>query len=169
MNRFGVRRWAGSSIIGSTIALVAVLLGILSELRGEPPPVPEKPKQAQLQIEFDQADAVRAAAPEKTKERAEAAKKAMKIASDIAWLAFDAGKYEEAANWFAKSAELKAESHVNARAYWEEYRRTVFAQTEAGLAARIKEFQTQLATAEESKKGTLRTSIDALEKIRYTM
>jgi len=61
MNRFGVNRWTGSSIIGSTIVLVAVLLGILSELRGEPPPVPEKPKQAQLQIEFDQADAVRAA------------------------------------------------------------------------------------------------------------
>jgi CHAT domain-containing protein len=169
MNRFGVRRWAGSSIIGSTIALVAVLLGILSELRGEPPPVPEKPKQAQLQIEFDQADAVRATAPEKTKERAEAAKKAMKIASDIAWLAFDAGKYEEAANWFVRSAELKADSHLNARAYWEEYRRTVVAQTEAALAARIEEFQTQLATAEEPKKGTLRTSIDALEKIHYTM
>ncbi len=32
-----------------------------------------------------------------------------------------------------------------------------------------KNFRTQLATAEESKKGTLRTSIDALEKIRYTM
>lgn len=142
---------------------------LLCQLRSEPAPVAEKPTQSQLQTQFDQAETVLGAATEKSRERADAAKKAMKIASDIAWLAFDAGKYEEAANWFAKSAQLKAESHVNARAYWEEYRRTVVAQTEAGLAARIKEFQTQLATAEESKKGTLRTSIDALEKVRYTM
>ena len=164
--RSGVSRRTSFSIIVATIALAAILL---CQLPGQPAPVAEKPTQSQLQTQFDQAEAVLGAAAEKTKERADAAKKAMKIASDIAWLAFDAGKYEEAANWFAKSAELKAESHVNARAYWEEYRRTVVAQTEAGLAARIKEFQTQLATAEESKKGTLRTSIDALEKIRYTM
>jgi hypothetical protein len=49
----------------------------------------------------------------------------------MAWQAFDAGNYEEAANWFARSAELKTDSHVNARAYWEEYRRTTVAQTEA--------------------------------------
>jgi CHAT domain-containing protein len=153
----------------ATVALTTMLLGLLSGLRGEQPPLVEKPTQAQVQVQFDQAEAARVAAPEGTKERAETAKKTMKIASDLAWLAFDAGQYEEAANWFAKSAELKADSHVNARAYWEEYRRTVVAKTEASLAARIEEFQTQLAAAEESKKGPLRTSIDALEKIRYTM
>src|ERR1700730_367127 len=161
-----MRKPTSLSITVATIAFAAMLL---CQLPGEPVPVAEKPTQSQLQTQFDQAEAVLGAAAEKTKERADAAKRAMKIASDIAWLAFDAGQYEKAANWFAKSAELKAESHVNARAYWEEYRRTVVAQTEAGLAARIKEFQTQLATAEESKKGALRTSIDALEKIRYTM
>jgi CHAT domain-containing protein len=149
--------------------LAALLFGSLSAVRSEKPPVPEKPTQAQLQIEFDRADETRISSPEKTKERAEAAKRAMKIASDMAWLAFDAGKYEEASNWFARSAELKADSHLNARAYWEEYRRTVVTQTEAALVARIEEFQTQLASAEEAKKGTLRTSIDALEKIHYTM
>ena len=151
--RPGLSRRSSLSIFVATSALAALLL---CQLPGEPAPVAEKPTQSQLQTQFDQAEAVLGATAEKTKERADAAKKAMKIASDIAWLAFDAGKYEEAANWFAKSAELKAESHVNARAYWEEYRRTVVAQTEAGLAARIKEFQTQLATAEESKKGALR-------------
>ena len=39
-----------------------------------------------------------------TKELAEAARNAMQIASDIAWKAFDAGKFEEAATWFATSA-----------------------------------------------------------------
>src|SRR3984957_4073157 len=164
MNKFRVRRGANSSIITATVALTTMLVGMLSGLRGEQPPLVEKPTQAQVQVQFDQAEAARVAAPEGTKERAETAKKTMKIASDLAWLAFDAGQYEEAANWFAKSAELKADSHVNARAYWEEYRRTVVAKTEANLAARIEEFQTQLAAAEESKKRSVRAAIGALEK-----
>jgi CHAT domain-containing protein len=168
MNRYRIRIRVGSSIIGSAIALAAMLVGLPSELRGEQPPTPEKPTQVQLQTEFDQIEAVRAAAPEKTKERAEAGRKETKMASDIAWLAFDAGRYEEAASWFARSADLKADSHLNARAYWEENRRTVVAQTEPALAARIEEFRAQLANAEEAKKGPLRTSIDALEKIRYS-
>jgi hypothetical protein len=60
----------------ATIALVLILFGIFSEARGQQTPLPEKP----TQIQFDQADAARVAAPEKTKERAEAAKKAMKMA-----------------------------------------------------------------------------------------
>jgi CHAT domain-containing protein len=152
-------------MIRAAIVLVAILLGMLSEVRGQKTALPEKLTQSQ----FDQADAARVAAPEKTKERAEAAKKAMKMASDMGWQAFDAGNYEEAANWFARSAELKKDSHVNARAYWEEYRLTTVAQTEATLAARLADFQAQLVTAEESKKGTLRASIDALEKIHYAM
>jgi CHAT domain-containing protein len=169
MHRHEVRRGRSSSIRRGTIAFVAMLPGLISELRSEQPPVAEKPAQIQLQTQFEQADVARAGVAEKTKERADAAKKAMQLASEIGWVAFDAGKYEEAATWFEKSAELKVESHVNARAYWEEYQRTVVAKTEAGLAERIEEFQTQLAAAEESKKEALRTSIDALEKIRHTM
>jgi hypothetical protein len=168
MNRLGTRRRAGPSIRIATIAWAALLLGILPELRGEPPPASEKPTQIQLQSQFDQAESVRAGAAQKTKERADAAKVSMKIASDIGWLAFDAGKYEEAANWFSRSAELKAESHDNLRAYWEESRRTEVAQTEVRLGARIEELQSQLAGADESKKATLKTSIDALEEIRYS-
>jgi hypothetical protein len=97
------------------IALVAILLGVLSEVRGQKTALPEKP----TQIQFDQADAARVAAPEKTQARAELAKKAMMMASDMGWGAFEAGNYEEAANWFARSAELKTDSHLNARAYWE--------------------------------------------------
>ena len=141
MHRHEVRRGRSSSIRRGTIAFVAMLPGLISELRSEQPPVAEKPAQIQLQTQFEQADVARAGVAEKTKERADAAKKEMQLASEIGWGAFDAGKYEEAATWFAKSAELKVESHVNGRAYWEEYQRTTVAKTEAGLAARIEEFQ----------------------------
>src|SRR5271165_1582770 len=99
--RSDVSRRTSLSIIVATIALAAILL---CQLPGQPAPVAETPTQSQLQTQFDQAKAVLGAAAEKSRERADAAKKAMKIASDIAWLAFGAGKYEEAANWFAKSA-----------------------------------------------------------------
>ena len=165
MNTFAVRKGKGSPIVRATIALMVTMLGILSEVRGQQTAVPEKP----TRIQFDQADAARAAAPEKSKERADAARKTMKMASDMAWQAFDAANYEEAATWFERSAELKMDSHVNARAYWEEYRRSTVEQTETALAARIEEFQAQLVTAEESKKGALKTAIDALEKIHYAM
>jgi len=137
-----------------------------SFLRGQAGPAP-KPGRAELEEQFNKANADRAAAREKTKERAEAAKKAMQSASDIAWIAFDAGKFEEAANWFAKSAELKEEHYAHARAYWEEDLRTAVAETEAKFRERIKESQGQMATADEAKKATNRAAIDALEKMLY--
>ena len=112
-----------------------------------------KPDRAQLEAQFKKADEARAAAKEKTKERADAARNAMQSASDIAWLAFDAGKFDEAATWFAKSAELKEDSHVNARAYLEDYLRTGAVETDNKVNDQIKRLQAQLATAEESKKG----------------
>ncbi len=72
-----------------------------------------KPDRAQLETQFKKAETDRTAAKEKTKERADAAAKAMQIASDIAWLAFDAGKFDESATWFATSAKLKEDSYVN--------------------------------------------------------
>ena len=71
-------------------------LGVPSPLRSEEakPAAPSpKPDRAQLEAQFKKADSDRAAAKEKTKERAEAARQAMQIASDIAWPAFDAGKF----------------------------------------------------------------------------
>ena len=127
----------------------------------------QKPDRAQLEAQFKKADADRAAAKEKTKERADAARNAMQMASDIAWLAFDAGKFEEAANWFAKSAELKDESYAAGRAYWEEYERTVAVEQDGKIDGQIKTLETQLKTAEESKKGILRTLIHGWEKNRY--
>ena len=91
----------------------------------------------------------------------------MQIASDIAWLAFDAGKFEEAANWFAKSAELKDESYAAGRAYWEDYERTAAVEQDSKIDGQIKTLETQLATAEESKKGILRKLIHGWEKNRY--
>jgi len=112
-------------------------------------------------------NADRAAAKEKTKDRADAAKKAMQIASDIAWLAFDTGNFEEAANWFSRSAELKEESYLNGRAYWEDYQKTTTAELDAKVDDQIKRLQSQLATAEESKKEMLRKLIHGFEKNRY--
>src|SRR4051794_40203064 len=68
-----------------------------------PESAPKPPTDAELQSQFAQADKVRAATAEKTKERARSAKSAMQLATDIAWRSFDAGKYEEAATWFARS------------------------------------------------------------------
>src|SRR4051812_40867817 len=79
----------------------------------------EKPKadRATLEAEFKKAEGELAATKENTKERADAAKKTMQLASDIAWTAFDAGKFDEAATWFATSAKLNDESHLHARRY----------------------------------------------------
>lgn len=126
-----------------------------------------KPDRSQLEAQFKKADAERAAAKEKTKERADAAKSAMQTASDIAWLAFDAGKSDEAANWFAKSATLKEDSHVNERSYWEKYLRTEAAELDNKVDAQIKKLQEQLAASEEPKKELLRKLIHGFEKNRY--
>ena len=153
------------------VTLVLVGLGTLSRLRSEEakpsPAASAKPDRAQLEMQFKKADSDRAATKEKTKERADAARNAMQIASDIAWLAFDAGKFDEAANWFAKSAELKEDNHVSASAYWEEYRQTTAVELDSKVDDQIKRLQTQLATAEESKKEMLRKLIHGFEKNRY--
>lgn len=129
-----------------------------------------KPDRAQLEAQFAQADAERAATAPKTKERAEAARKAMQIATDIAWIVFDSGKYEEAAAWFARSGELKNDSLENARGYWENELKTAAPQNEKAFAARIKEFEGQLAKEpDEAKKKTIRGGIDALESMRHTI
>jgi CHAT domain-containing protein len=148
------------------IALLSVSLAIpvLSE---EAKPAAAKPDRAELEAQFKKIDAARAAAKDNTKERADAAKNAMQIASDIAWLAFDAGKFDEAATWFATSAKLKQDNHVNARGYWEEYHRTAAAELDGKVDEQIKKQQDQLATAEESKKEILRKLIHGWEKNRY--
>ena len=141
---------------------------LLHGQQATPSPAPSaKPDRTQLEAQFKKADADRAAAKEKTKERADAAKSAMQTASDIAWLAFDAGKFDEAANWFAKSATLKEDSHVNERSYWEEYLRTEAVELDNKVDAQIKKLQDQLATAEESKKEMLRKLVHGFEKNRY--
>src|SRR5687767_9416250 len=139
------------------VAVAFGISGVSSRLPGEEAkssatPKP-KPDRVQLEAQFKKADAERATAKEKTKERAEAARQAMQIASDIAWLAFDSGKFEEAANWFAKSAERKDESYATGRAYWEEYERTGAVEQDAKIDEQIKTLEKQLAAAEESKKG----------------
>ena len=131
------------------------------------PAATTKPDRAQLDKQFKQAETDRTAAKEKTKERADAAAKAMQIASDIAWLAFDAGKFDESATWFATSAKLKEDSYVNGRGYWEEYEKTSAAETDGKIDGQIKELEKQLTTAEESKKELLRKLIHGWEKNRY--
>lgn len=153
------------------IALVLISMGVASQLRSEEskpsPTAGPKPDRAQLEAQLKKVDGERSAAKPQTKERADAARNAMQIASDIAWLAFDAGKFEEAANWFAKSAELKDESYAAGRAYWEDYERTAALEQDSRIDGQIKTLENQLATAEESKKGILRTLIHGWEKNRY--
>jgi CHAT domain-containing protein len=133
-----------------------------------PSPAPSaKPGRAQLEAQFKKADADRAAAKENTKERAAAAKSAMQIASDIAWLAFDAGKFDEAATWFATSAKAKEDSEVNERGYWEAYYRTGATELDGKVDEQISKLQSQLAAAEEAKKEILRKLIHGWEKLRY--
>ncbi|MDP9100047.1 MAG: CHAT domain-containing protein [Verrucomicrobiota bacterium] len=154
------------------IALILIALATFPELRSQvtkpSPAASAKPDRLQLEAQFKKSDSDRAAAKEKTKERADAAKSATQAASDIAWLAFDAGKFDEAASWFARSAELKDESYVHARGYWAEYLRTTAVETDGRIEGKNKELETQLATAEESKKETLRKLIHGFEKLRYT-
>jgi CHAT domain-containing protein len=148
------------------IALLSVSLAIPSFAQ-EAKPTPAKPDRTELETQFKKIDADRAAAKNNTKERADAAKNAMQLASDIAWLVFDAGKFDEAATWFATSAKLKEDNHVNARGYWEEYYRTGAAELDGKIDGQIKTQQTQLATAEEAKKGVIRQLIHGWEKLRY--
>ena len=126
-----------------------------------------KPDRAQLEAQFAKVDIARTAAAAKTKERADAARTAMQIASDVGWLAFDSGKFDEAATWFARSAELKEDSYHNARAYWETYQRTDATELDGKVDGQIKTLEAQLATAEESKKELLRKLIHGWEKNRY--
>src|SRR6185369_14999885 len=126
-----------------------------------------KPDRATLEAEFKKTETEKAAAKENTKERADAAKKAMQLASDIAWTAFDAGKFDEAATWFATSAKLKEESYLNARRYWEEYHRTTATELDGKIDDQIKIQQDQLATADDSKKPIIHKLIHGWEKLRY--
>jgi CHAT domain-containing protein len=150
------------------IALLSISLAVPSPvLSEEAKPTPAKPDRTELETNFKKIDAARAAAKQNTKERADAAKSAMQIASDIAWLAFDAGRFDEAASWFATSATLKEEGHINERSYWEEYLRTEAVELDNKVDGQIKKLQDQLATAEESKKKILRDLVHGFEKNRY--
>src|SRR4051812_18986590 len=146
------------------IALLLVSPAIPSAIRSEEKP---KPDRATLEAQFKKADADRAAAKENTKERADAAKNAMQQASDIAWLAFDAGNFDEAATWFATSAKLKEESYLHARGYWESNLRTTAIELDNKVDEQIKTQQAQLATADDSKKPLLQQLIHGWEKLRY--
>src|SRR5215212_4213714 len=92
------------------IVLVLSLLALPSTSWSQEKP---KPDRATLEANFQKAEGERTSAKENTKERADAAKNAMQIASDIAWSAFDAARFDEAATWFATSAKLKEESYLN--------------------------------------------------------
>jgi len=157
------------------IILITLAISVLAaplQVRGaEAQPSPAataKPDRAQLEAQLKKVDRDRLATKDNTKERADAARNAMQLASDIAWMAFDSGKFEEAANWFAKSAEFKEESHTQARGYWEEYFRTGAVELDGKVEQQNKTLKTQLAAAEESKKDALRKLIHGFEKLRYT-
>ena len=145
-------------------AFALCLMVVPSASRSQEKP---KPDRATLEANFQKAEAERKEAKENTKERADAAAKAMQAASDIAWSAFDGGKFDEAATWFATSAKLKEESYLNARRYWEEYHRTTAVELDKKVDDYIKVQQDQLPTADESKKPLIHKLIHGWEKLRY--
>jgi CHAT domain-containing protein len=146
------------------IAVVLASLAIPSTIQSQERP---KPDRATLEQQFKKAEADRAALKENTKERADAARNAMQIASDIGWLAFDDAKFNEAATWFGTSAKLKEESHLDAQRYWEGYLRTTAVELDSKVDDQIKTQQAQLATADDSKKPLLQKLIHGWEKLRY--
>lgn len=145
-------------------AVILVSSALPCALRSQEKPKPDRPT---LETQFQKADAERAAAKENTKERADAATKAMQLASDIAWLAFDTAKFDEAANWFATSAKLKEDSYHNARGYWEQYLQTTAIELDNKVDDQIKIQQAQLPTADDSKKAIIKQLIHGWEKLRY--
>ena len=159
----------------SALAVAVLCATALATAQGDepqkPPPAatpPSAPPAApDLQAAFTKADAARAATPANTSERATAARAAGKAASDLAWAAFDAGKSEASATWFARSAELEKESQENARAHWEQELKTSIPEMEKRLRARAEEFRAQLPAAEkdEAKTKELRGGINALEQM----
>src|SRR3954470_23393653 len=155
-------------VFRSVTAVIILAASCLPALRGQEASPTPKLARADLEAQFKKVEAVRTAAKSNTKERADAAKAAMQTASDIAWLAFDEGKFGEAASWFAKSANLKDESQANARGYWEEYLRTTAVELDGKMEGQIKELEGQLTTAEEAKKPIIRQLIHGWEKLRYT-
>jgi CHAT domain-containing protein len=151
------------SVIGLlSLGLVLSTVALAEEAKPTP-----KPSRTELEAQFKKLEADRGAAKENTKERADVARSAMQTASDIAWLAFDAGKFEEAATWFATSAKLKEESHVNGRGYWDDYFRGEATELDGKIDDQIKTLQPQLAAAEEAKKPILKQLIHGWEKLRY--
>lgn len=155
----------------------AVLLLSGSRVRGQEPAAttqtpaaPAKRTEAELKADFAAANSAREALPARTRERSEAAQKQMQLASDTAWLAFDAGKFEEAADWFARSAQLKKEGLENRRGYWEDQLAKDVPETEEKLSAKTKDFEKQLAEApDEVKKKEIRGGLDALAQMQHVL
>ena len=134
------------------------------------PASPAKMTNAQLREEFDKVEASRATIAANTKERADAAQRAMQLASDLAWVDFEAGKYGDAANWFARSAALKKEKTDNSRGYWEGFLQGEAVESEKKLGARVSQLQGELTGAQdEEKKKSAQNMINMLEGMRHTL
>lgn len=110
-------------------------------------------------VEFAKTDAARVTFDSGSRERGETAKKAADLAAAIAWAAFEAGRFEEAAQWFSQSGDLNFESYQSATAYYEANRKQVEIQF-LGMLTTMRE---QLAAATlEAEKTRLRASIDIM-------
>lgn len=103
--------------------------------------------------EFDQADTTRQHAADGSQERAIAAENAAALAAKIGWTLFDGGKFEEAASWFDRRANLRQEAY-------ETWKTALLAQ--AAESARV--LQPRLATAKnETEKATWRNIVNSMQ------
>ncbi len=110
---------------------------------------------AGAKAEYPALNAQRLAAKPGSKERALAARKALDVATIVAWAAFDAKNYDEASNWFGRRAMLQKDSYEAARIYQE----NLLAKREAEM----QEWRAQIAATDEAApKKALRGVLNVL-------
>jgi CHAT domain-containing protein len=111
-----------------------------------------------LKAAFSDAEKTLKAAATETQERANAAMNASALAAGVAWKAFDAGRFDEAATWFARRADLKKESYANRIAFYETTQTEQAAALEKQLDANYQADKERLAaTKDAGERATLMT------------
>ncbi len=93
--------------------------------------VPAAPTETELRNAFDRAGTSRAATAPDTQERANAAA----LAARIAWVSFDAGRFDEAATWFSRRTALRLESYSAVRAAFKAQSASIQVTMSARIAA----------------------------------
>lgn len=161
-----------------SLALTLTLYALPAARAGNPPaptpPVTTAPAAKLLtddeaRAQFAMTDAARAAAPEGTKKRADAAQQAENLARVIAWDEFEAGHYDEAAHWFARRAALEHENYANEVAFQETVGKPESDKLAATLGSSCEKIRARLATTKDPKtQAVLQRVVDGIPEMGYS-